>query len=214
MMILRLEKVLGLDRVRPAASQPRLAEEGERKAKEKRRLRELLLISRRKREAKGKVKDEIPLQRRKTRVVMLGTSAGVGEEDTKATFEQGSVSRDPHWFAPPPPYVYPDANLSRSSIASSNPPTEYPPLQTKIISMSSPSSPALVPRTLRPPPRRNDSASSFGSHVKVPLGHTANEGKKVDRRRSLKSLWPAMPSPVFGEAEQFDAGQRDSEGWV
>ena len=215
MMILRLEKVLGLDRIRPAASQPRLAEEGERKEKDRKRLRELLMITRRKREAKGKDLDEIPLRGTKARVILLDQYGGLGGSEKKTQFQSdGAGGRDSKWFAPPPPYVYPESSSSTYPGVYT---AELPPLQTKIVSMSSPSSPEFIARTLRPPPRRNDSASShgsYGSSVKVPVGQTAEGRTEVDRRRSLKTLWPAMPSPVFGEAEQNENAPRKGEGWV
>jgi len=210
MLILRLEKVLGLDRIRPTASPPRLAEQGETKAKEKKKLRELLLISRRKRETKGKEIETIPLTER-SRISLFGRTCANASEGKKIVGETSHVPEN-QWSAPPPPYVY-EGSGSQASIASGSQ-FEYPPMKTKIVSMSAPDSPELIPRTLRPPPRRNDSDSSYGSSVKVPVGQAALDGKELDRRAQLKDLWPAMPSPVFGDIEAFEAEPRKGEGWV
>jgi len=141
---------------------------------------------------------------------------GVGNEKKVGWADQ----RDSQWLAPPPPYALgtvASASGSSSSIAtlalqSDNNHDALPPTDTKVISMSSPTSPDLAPRALRPPPRRSDTASSFGSNVKVPVGQGGGDGKELDRRRSLKKLWPAMTSPVFGGAGQ--AADRQLETWI
>jgi len=221
MMIIRLEKVLGLDRVRPQpALAPRLAEEGEQKARERKRLRDLLLVARRKREGGegfGKVKgrEEIQMEQRvRITSTVPAVSKGIGSEKKVGWADQ----RESHGFAPPPPYALAnEASASSSSIASSalhsdagNAP--LPPLQTKIVSMSSPTSPDHDLRALRPPPRRTETSSSFGPNVKVPLGQGESDGKELDRRRSLKKLWPVMPSPVFGQAGA--RSDRNAEAWL
>lgn len=218
-MILRLEKVLGLDRVRPQKDAPRLMEEGEKKEKERKRLRELLLISRRKRqrgeEKSRTVEEDIPMTERMP-TIDDATAAGA----SKGKWEEAAGGRQSHWFAPPPPYASTaEGSSSTSIIATSALRSErsvnfadregsYPTFQTKIVSMSSPTSPDFQPRALRPPPRRTDSAGggSVGSMHRVPVGQGEKDGKEVDRRKSLKRLWPAMPSPVFG--------QRQGEGWI
>lgn len=223
MMILRLEKVLGLDRVRPHPEPtPRLAEEEEQKVKERRRLRDLLLLARRKREggcgaSQGKRREDFQMEPRvASRLTPPVGPKGVGSEKKVGWADQ----RDSQWLAPPPPYALdtaPSASGSSSSIATSalqsdNDCNALPPTNTKIVSMSSPTSPDLAPRALRPPPRRSDTAASFGSNVKVPVGQGGGDGKEVDRRRSLKKLWPAMTSPVFGGAGQ--AADRQGEAWI
>lgn len=223
MMIIRLEKILGLDRVRPHPEPtPRLAEEEEQKVKERRRLRDLLLPARRKREgryeaSKGKRREDFQMEPR----VASRLSPPVGPKGVRSEKKVGwTDQRDSQWLAPPPPYALdtaPSASGSSSSIATSalqsdNDCNALPPTNTKIVSMSSPTSPDLAPRALRPPPRRSDTAASFGSNVRVPVGQGGGDGKEVDRRRSLKKLWPAMTSPVFGGAGQ--AADRQGEAWI
>jgi len=120
LLITRLERVLGISRVTATGLSAGQRTEGDRK-----RLRNLLLPSRRRRET-------IPLDERK-----IDKSA--------------NERRDLHWVAPPPPYA-PSTNVSTSTIATTAM-IDDPGCKTKILSMASPVSPDFRPRALFPPPR-------------------------------------------------------------
>lgn len=212
MMVLRLESLLGLDRGKPDTPAPRLLEEGEKKEKERKRLRELLLVSRRKRERDTQggsgngIAEGIPMiDRASDDPEYTGSEKAKGHED----------SRESHWFAPPPPYA---SSAGPSSSTSSLPygksatfgeEVKWVPVRQSLIIDCSEPSPG-PPRTERPgpkPPRRSSGNTvSAIPQRQVPLGQGESDGLEVDRRRSLKRLWPAMSSSTFG--------QRSGEGYM
>ena len=226
MLILRLERVLGLDRVRQPKDIPRLAEEGERKERDRLRLRELLMLSKRNRGAAqhGDVDsgEGILLPDRHGGDCFEGASTQPPAEHSEQKGDGGRTTRVSHWFAPPPPYAESSSSSyttptrshnSDKSVDTVSKPTFLQGTSTTIISMSSPISPCYAPPTL-PPPLRPLAVGATARLVQVPLGQGAGDGRdtrEAHRRASLKRLWPAMPSPVFGPNP---AGSRSGEGWV
>lgn len=159
MMTLRLERILGINRV--AVPQPSTSRtEGDR-----RRFRDRLLPSRRRAE-------NIPLDERKID-------------------QFGDDRPESYRTAPPPPYM-------RSGEAPSMSLVESPDCQTKIVSMSSPTSPDYMPRALYPPPRPK---------VGVEKG--------IVRDGGLRELWPAMGSSSLIRPSHGDEGNgRMQHKWV
>lgn len=203
MMILRLEKVLGLDRVAPSIIPPRSTDPGVKTKEERKKLRELLLPSRK------RARD---VMRSTTNFEDIPLEDKTGDKDIVGGKGLGADRRS-HWLNPPPPYsghlASTSASGSTDTIATQDLPISNPtPIprgktsllsQTKIVSMSSPTEDDFEPISLRPPLRSNPSSKSID--VKTPLGSGPEDCRPVDRRVSLKKLWPAMPSPVFGQEQ-------------
>lgn len=179
MLRLRLERVFGLDRIRDFHSPGEPEQADESKERERKRLRELLLPSyRRRREARDNIE--------------------LSSKAREADLEQHA--RHSHWFAPPPPYAPSGLGTAASStttIATVGPP-ESKAIdlgKTKVISMGSPDASTStfegVTGGLRPPPRpsvkdrldrdrelrRATGTGSFGEHSST---------------GGLEDLWPAL----------------------
>lgn len=162
---LRLEKVFGLERIRTGATASPVVSQAEeiRKVKERKRLRDLLLPSSRRRRA------------------------GVENIEMGTKHKESKRDRLSAWIAPPPPYA-PSKNpaaSSSSTIATMHlvdPGTIRPTsiAKDKIISMSSPAPDASFSSesSLRPPPRPT---------ARVPI-----EPESHVERHSLRQLWPAL----------------------
>lgn len=162
-MVLRLERVLGLNRVSPEPTP--LRTENERK-----RLRDLLLPSR-------KRDKDIPLDERKIDKL-------------------GNDRRGSHWFAPPPPYM--PSPLGSPITAGTTGMVDEPGCKTKVISMSSPTSPDYAPRPLFPPPRPR-----------------INTNRRVLREGGTSEVWPPMDtSPLYDESIEGEGSGRREHTWI
>jgi hypothetical protein len=185
----RLERVFGFDRLRGggrADDQERQDKEEGRKEKERKRLRELLL----------------PSRRRKMEAESIEMSAKA--KDT----EVGLTGRYSNWFAPPPPYAPSTpatSSTSSSAIATTILADEEPNYglgKTKIISMASPT----TPTSLRD--------QSLGKGPRPPLRPSPRE--KIDTEREvqrdshgLRELWPA-----FGQQQGGSSALREEHRYI